>query len=111
MPINKKRLLFYFFIIITVAITSCTREKIVEPDYAIYGSWVRLITDSQGIQFNAELKINKNNSFDFILLDNAPGHTNSAAEFTLNEGTMTIINDSDCNVDGAYEFVVSKNID
>ncbi|MBC8181371.1 hypothetical protein H8E88_09620 [candidate division KSB1 bacterium] len=65
--------------------------------------------DSQGIQFIAELKIKTDNSYDSILLDDVPVHTNSFAEFTLNEETITIINDSDFNVDGTYEFVVSEN--
>lgn len=112
MLIRQNRLwLFIILNIFTVFILSCTREKIVNPEYTIYGSWVRLITDTQGIQFNAELKINTDNSFEFILLEDAPGHTNSSAEFTLNENIFTITNDSDCEGEGVYEFVVTdKNL-
>ena len=109
MEIHKKRLLNSFIIltIITFMILACKREEAIPPEPTIYGSWVRLITDSLGIQFNAELKMNSDNSFDFILIDSVPGHTNSSAEFTLNGNTITIINDSDCNVDGEYEYVVT----
>jgi len=78
------------------------------PEYTIYGSWVRLITDSQGLQFNAEFKIKTDNTFDFILLENVAGHTNSSGEFTLSGNIFTVINDADCGVDGAYELVVSE---
>ena len=67
----KKRLLLCFIsIIFTVVIMSCTLENIVVSENSIYGSWLQLITDSQGVQFNAELKIKTDNSFDFILLEN-----------------------------------------
>lgn len=106
-----KKILFVFFIsiFITVVVMSCSREKIVAPESTIYGSWVRLITDAQGLQFNAELKIKSDNSFDFILLENVPGHTNSSAEFTLSGDIFKVINDKDCDVDGVYEFVVTEN--
>ena len=105
---KKRLLLFILSMIFTVVIMSCTRENIVASEDAIYGSWVRLITDSQKLQFNAELKIKTDNSFDFILLENATGHTNSSGEITLSGNIFTVINDADCGVDGVYEFVVSE---
>jgi hypothetical protein len=105
----KKRLfVFSIIIFITLAVISCSREKIVAPESTIYSSWERLITDAHGLQFNAELKIKDDNSFDFILLENVPAHTNSSAEFTLSGDMFTVINDKDCGVDGVYEFVVTK---
>lgn len=105
-----KRKLFVFSIVIfiTVTVMSCSREKIATPEDMIYGSWERLITDSQELQFNAELKIKEDNSFDFILLEDVPGHTNSSAKFTLSGDSFTIINDKDCDGDGIYEFVVNE---
>jgi hypothetical protein len=97
------------FIIVTVLIMSCTLNKAVVPEYKIYGSWVRHITDTQGIRFYAELKIKTDNSFEFILLENVPGHTNSSGKFTLSGDTLTIIKDADCHGDGVYEIVVSEN--
>jgi len=90
---TQQKLLFPFIILgfFTILHISCTHKKMVTPEYTIYGSWVRLITDPKGIQFNAEMKINNDNSFDFILLDNVPGHTNSSAEFTFNGKTITSI--------------------
>ncbi|MBN2439419.1 MAG: hypothetical protein JXL20_12565 [Deltaproteobacteria bacterium] len=102
----QKRLLL--FIIFTVVIMSCTREKVVVPEYTIYGSWVRLITDTHGIKFNAELRIKTDNSFEFILLEDVPGHTNSSGKFTFSSDIITIIKDADCHGDGVYEFVVSE---
>ena len=101
-------LLFIILIIFAMANISCTQENIVRSEGTIYGSWVRHITDSKKLQFNAELKIKTDNRFDFILLENAPGHTNSSGEMTLKGNVITIINDSDCGGDGVYEFVVSE---
>jgi hypothetical protein len=108
MAIRQKRLLLVLILsVFTAVVLSCGSDDVVSPEPTIYGSWVRLITDSQGSQFNAELKIKNDNSFDFILLDNVPGHTNSSAEFTLNGDVFTIINDKDCSSDGVYKYVVS----
>lgn len=98
---------FILFMIFAVVILSCTKEKIVTPEHTIFGSWTRAITDTEGVQFNAELKINTDNSFEFILLEEVPGHTNSSGEFTLSDDIFTIINDTDCDSDGVYEFVVT----
>jgi len=70
---------------------------------------VRLITDSQNLEFNAELKIRPENNFSFIVLDSNTTHTNSYAEFEISTDTMTIILDGDCNEVGIYEFLVSDN--
>lgn len=101
--------LFIVVIIFTVLAISCAHEKTAPPGVTIYGSWVRLITDSKKLQFHAELKIKTDNSFDFILLEPAPGHTNSSGKITLQGNLLTVINDADCGVDGVYEFVVSEN--
>ena len=77
------------------------------PEVTISGSWTRIITDAQGLQFTAELKFNGNNTYDFILLSDTPGHTNSTAEFTLKDDQITIINDTDCGVDGIYNFTIT----
>lgn len=96
--------------LITVLFFSCDKDcDCNAPDTSIYKSWVRLITDSDNLKFNAELKINANNSFNFIVLDSNTTHTNSYAEFTLHNDTMTIILDYDCNEIGIYEFLVSDD--
>lgn len=102
--------LFIYLIILFSLLISCSDSDSTSPEPAIYGSWVRLITDSEGIQFNAEFKINSNNTYEFILLDeDTPGHTNSAAAFTLSGNVMTIIEDADCvDMIGTYEFVVTE---
>jgi hypothetical protein len=104
---GKRLFLSITSVILTVFFLSCTREKIVFSESTVYGSWVRLVTDSQEVQFNAELKIKTDDSFDFILLEDVPGHSNSSGEFTLSGDIFTVINDADCGVDGVYEFVVS----
>ena len=106
---SKARIVFSLSALLILTSLSCNREKIVSPEWTIYGSWVRLITDTQGTQFNAELRINKNNSYDFLLLDEAPGHTNSSAEFELDGDIITITDDADCDVEGIYECVISES--
>jgi len=77
------------------------------PD--IYGSWTVLQTDQQGIQFDVELKFNTNNTFDWIVLDTASGHTSSHAEFILSGNLMTITVDPDCNSIGEYYLFAEAN--
>ncbi len=87
---------------------SCEKEcEIQSPD--IYGSWVSLQTDSESVQFNVELKINTNNTFDWILLDSVSGHSNSHAEFIYSENVMAITNDADCASVGEYYMTVEAN--
>jgi len=102
-------LVILFIVIQTFLLSACKDDGCTSPQPAIYGSWVRLITDSEGVQFNAEFKINSDNTYEFILLDdNTPGHTNSVAVFTLDGNEMTIIEDADCiDIIGIYEFVVT----
>lgn len=105
----KIRSLFFVLSIILAMVTaSCAHERNAASEGTIYGSWVRLITDSKKLQFNAELKIKTDHTFDFILLENAPGHTNSSGEIALKGNVLTIIHDADCGTDGIYEFVVSE---
>ncbi len=99
-------LLAIFFVILFLG--SCEKDcDIQTPD--IYGSWTVLQTDNQGLQYNVEIKFNTNNSYDWILLDSATGHTNSYAEFTLSENLMTITNDADCDLPGEYYLTVEAD--
>ncbi|MBC8320997.1 MAG: hypothetical protein H8E34_09765 [Bacteroidetes bacterium] len=87
---------------------SCTKDcEIQSPD--IYGSWTVLQTDQQGLQYDVELKFNTNNTYDWILLDTATGHTNSHAEFTLSENLMIITLDADCSSVGEYYLTVEAD--
>jgi len=94
--------------IFVISTESCTKDcEMLTPN--IYGSWTVLQTDSQGLQYNVELKFNTNNSFDWILLDSVEGHSNSHAEFTLSENIMTITNDADCSSIGEYFITVEAD--
>lgn len=96
--------------LISLIFFSCKKDcESNTPDNSIYQSWVRLITDSQNLKFNAELKIRPENSYSFIVLDSNTTHTNSYAEFNIHHDTMTIVFDYDCNEVGIYEFLVSDN--
>jgi hypothetical protein len=106
MAIRSTQVLFVTILTI-IALLSCTRETIVTPEDTIFGTWLRRITDAQNQQFDAELIIKSDNTFDFILLQTVPGHNNSSGQFTLKGEFFTVINDVDCGVDGTYQFVVS----
>lgn len=98
-------LLAVFFMLL-----SCDSEdNPTTAEQSIYTSWVRDIVDSEGQEFTAELKINQNNSYEFILLTSAPNHTNSSANFTISETQITIIDDGDCGVVGVYNYVVNSS--
>jgi len=103
LPLGTIFLIFLFF-------GSCEKDcncDVPTPD--IYGSWTVLQTDHQGVQYNVELKFNTDNTYDWILLDTATGHTNSHAEFTLTENIMTITVDADCSSVGEYYLTVEGN--
>ena len=95
-------------LVLGLCLLSCDNDS-TGPDPSLYGSWVRDITDSAGVTFTAELKINTDNSYDFILLTQAPGHTNSSAQFTLSGRRMSITVDADCSGVGVYQYVVSTD--
>ncbi len=87
---------------------SCEKDcEIQSPD--IYGSWIVLQTDNEGLQFNVALTFNANNTYDWVLLDSVEGHGNSHAEFTLTENIMTITNDADCSSLGEYYMIVEED--
>lgn len=96
------------FFAITLFFGSCEKDcEIQTPD--IYGSWIVLQTDQLGVQYNVEFKFNTNNTYDWIVLDTASGHTNSHAEFTLSENLMTITVDADCSSIGEYYVTVEAD--
>lgn len=75
----------------------------------IYGSWTVLQTDDSGVSYNVELKINSDNSYDWTLLDSVEGHSNSHANFTLDENILLITQDDDCSSVGEYYVVYEAN--
>lgn len=93
---------------IIFSIESCTKNSDIETPN-VYGSWTVLQSDSQGLQYNVELKFNTDNSYDWILLDSVEGHSNSHAEFTFSENIMTITVDADCSSLGEYFVTVEAN--
>jgi uncharacterized lipoprotein YehR (DUF1307 family) len=102
----QKTSTFVFILsILLFSFVSCEKE---EEEPTLYGSWVLLITDSEGLKFNAELLINADNSYNFIVLDQNTTHTDSYAEFTLQQDTMKIAVDADCDGTGIYEYMVSE---
>lgn len=100
-------LLAIFSLIVITSSCKKDNDSVKTPD--IYGSWIVLQTDSQGVQFNVELKFNTDNSFDWILLDSVEGHSNSHAKFNLVENVMVITEDADCSFEGEYYLI--KEVD
>lgn len=89
-------------------ITSCAKDDPSEtPD--VYGSWVVLQTDSEGLQFHVELRFNKDNSYDWILLDDAPTHSDSHADFEQDGNILHIVSDPDCTGIGRYYVTVNSD--
>lgn len=88
---------------------SCNNNNNEEVIDTIYGSWVREITDSEGVTFTGQMTYNQDNTFDFEPITSAPGHTPSSGDFTLTADRITFVNDVDCGTDGAYDYVVGDN--
>lgn len=105
-----RTLILLVIALVTFSFFACdTEDNVTAPEITIEGSWIRDITDSEGLEFTAELQFNGDNTYDFIILTDAPGHTNSRAEFKYDNNRMTIINDADCGVDGVYDVDISGN--
>jgi hypothetical protein len=79
------------------------------PEPSIFGSWVRDVTDAVGVTFTAEMRFNNDNSFDFVPLTNAPGHSSSSGNFTLSGRTVVFPVDADCPGTGIYDYVVTSS--
>jgi hypothetical protein len=107
--IKKVTLSFFAIILIGLVITSCEDDNPItsNPDDLI-GSWTRTVTDSEGVQFDAKIVFDAN-SYDFIVLTNTPGHTDSHADYVIENGMIKIINDADCYDIGYYNFSVVGN--
>ncbi|MBI9034882.1 MAG: hypothetical protein JEZ03_10470 [Bacteroidales bacterium] len=95
------------FIIASIS-QSCKKDED-KPKIEIYGSWLVLQTDSNGLQYHVELRFNENNSYDWMLLEDVPGHSDSHAEFTLDENILTIVSDPDCDGTGTYHITVDSD--
>lgn len=95
--------------IIVLAGSSCKKDNDKTDSPNIYGSWTVLQTDSQGLQYNVELRFNNDNSYDWILLDSVEGHTNSYAKFNLVENVMVITEDADCDFEAEYLLIMENN--
>jgi len=96
------------FMLLLLSLICCKDDDEAIPAATIYHSWLRVVTDTQGLQFNAELQLHQDNTLDFIVLDTGTGHTNSSTTFTLEQDTMTLAADPQCNTPGRYVFLVSE---
>jgi hypothetical protein len=96
-------------IIISSALNSCKDDESIIEVKSIYGSWVREITDPEGVTFTGQMTFKTDNTFDFTILTAAPGHNNSTGKFTLTTEQITFVEDIDCGTDGTYDYVVGDN--
>ena len=104
-----KKLSYFLFIalLLILFLNSCEKECDCE-DVTVYRSWTRQVTDADGVTFMAELKINTDNTFDWILLEEVPGHSNTTANITF-DGSLMMVDDNDCPATGTYEYSVSHD--
>ncbi len=104
--------IFYFLLICCVfaGFNSCKDDTGANRN-TIYGSWVRDITDTQGLTFTAEITFNTNNTYDFKILTTAPGHSDGTGNFinTAADSQLSIVNDAQCGVDGRYDYVIGES--
>lgn len=84
---------------------SCKKDKDSTP--SILGSWVMNI----GIDNNIPIQISffANGFYEWIPLVPTENHTRSSAEYTLSDGVLTLINDSDCPEEGRYLVSIDDN--
>jgi hypothetical protein len=102
----KKGLFILAVVIIPILFFNSCQKDCETDNPTVYQSWTRKVVDADGLEFLAELRINTNNTFDFILLEDAPGHSNTTADLTF-EGNLMHVDDNDCEGRGTYEYAVS----
>ncbi len=103
-------LIFGIVLVLSFSFVGCD-EQCTESETEIYGSWLRTITDDEGIVFDAELKITSD-SYDFIVLTANSGHSNSYAEISISDNKILITSDQDCLSLGEkaeYEYLLTEN--
>ncbi|MFP4527446.1 MAG: hypothetical protein ACLFQX_02775 [Candidatus Kapaibacterium sp.] len=105
------KLLLLAFISSAFLLVSCNDDSNDPSDdkNKIYDTWTRFVTEFDDTSFAARLVIKENNTFEFIVVDNVPGHSNSSATFHLSDGTMEIIEDPDCESVGTYSYNVVED--
>lgn len=101
----KKILKLSIILLISTIFFACEEDcNCNKNEDLIYNKWIKTITDDAGVTFEAILHIKEDNSYDFILVEETPGHTNSTAEFEIGEDKLKIIEDADCDSDGIYFY-------
>ena len=108
----KKNMYLFFGIVLALSFSfvGC-EEQCTEPETEIYGSWLRTITDDEGIVFDAELKITST-SYDFLVLTANSGHSDSYAQISISSNKISITSDQDCLSLGEkaeYEFLLTEH--
>lgn len=97
------------FLAFIIVFTSCEDNDPVSSSEDIIGSWTKIVTDTEGVSYQVRLDIDEN-SYDFIILTDVPGHTDSYAEYIIEDGMIKIIEDADCyGIIGYYDFSLSGN--
>jgi hypothetical protein len=76
---------------------------------SIKGLWQRNVTDDAGLTFDVYIMFEDNDTYAFLLAEPAEGHTNSYAKYRIADGNLEIYDDSDCEINGLYEFSVQNN--
>lgn len=106
----KKMISLMLLLMISLAFYSCEEDNVCDTNTEdIYRVWKREITDSQGVTFEALLTFNVNGVYDFVLVGDVPGHTNSTANFTIDCDKFTIFEDADCENEATYKFEFFRN--
>lgn len=106
----KKHYLYMLMLFFMLSVShSCQEagEELISPD--IYGSWTVMQSDDEGQTYWVELRFNDDNTFDWMLLDPVPGHSDSHAAFILQGNRMIITEDADCDGTGRYLLHLEGN--
>ncbi len=92
------------FFVLLAFFSSCSSDE--EMDYPVQdeleGSWARLIHDTDTL-FWAEMRFDKDNRFDFVILDSIPGHENTSGTYSITENQISLTDES-CTGSGVYEL-------
>ena len=92
------------FFVLLAFFSSCSSEE--DVDYPVQdeleGSWARIIQEEDTL-FWAEMRFDKDNRFDFVILDSIPGHENTSGTYSIDENQISLTDES-CASAGVYEL-------
>lgn len=83
-------------------------DPVSAEELLISRTWERFNHDDNVGDYLVQIRFKSDGVFEFNLPEPVEGHTSSRAKFTADDLTITIFDDTDCEVTGYYKYSVTK---